>query len=128
MDLMEVNDDEKAGPGILSTKTLNTAVNVKYHDVLPTILDFGGTDNHTANSCMPFVSATGQGSVASELHRIVRIAAKASQFKDKSPSKKEESEVLKKGLKPEEWMLLCSMPELIVSANATLLAVLGRQD
>ena len=66
MDLMEVDDDEKTGPGILSTKTINTTVNAKYHDVLPTILDFGGTDNHTAKSCMPFVSATGQGSVASE--------------------------------------------------------------
>ena len=66
------------------------------------ILDFGGTDNHTAKSCMPFVSATGQGSVASELHRIVRIAAKASRFKDKPPSKKEESEVLKKALNPKD--------------------------
>ena len=108
MDLMEVDQNEQIGPNILSIRIVHTTVNTNYHDVLPTILDFGGTSDHTAKSCVPFTSNTGSGGVAAELHRLVKIAAKPTRFKGRTPSKKEESEVLKKGLRTTEWLTLAS--------------------
>ena len=108
MDLMEVDQNEPIGPSILSARIVHTNVNTNYRDVLPTILDFGGTADHTAKSCIPFTGNTGTGGVAAELHRLVKIAAKATRFKGRTPSKKEESEVLKKGLRTTEWLTLAS--------------------
>ena len=68
----------------------------------------GATDEQVKASTKPFSSAIGPGSMSDAIGSIVKSAAKVMRWQTRTPSAKQLVDMVKTGLSPEEWLILCT--------------------
>ena len=68
----------------------------------------GATDEQVKASTKPFSSAIGPGSMSDAIGSIVKSAAKVMRWQTRTPSAKQLVDMVKTGLSPDEWLILCT--------------------
>ena len=103
MEVEKTNDSQ-----MIDDKEITTEVNVRTFKISNWMLENEATVEQIAASKIPFTKTLGIGSIQEALTAFFKIPAKVMRWQHKTPSSKEIAEVNKHGLKPEEWLLICT--------------------
>ena len=93
---------------IIDNAMITTEPNGKRFDIRGRMKILGASDQQLELSTKAYTTAYGLGSLYDDLQQNVKEAAKVMRWKHQQPTPKAAQELSKKGLTPEEWLILCT--------------------